>query len=291
MGGGITALEIVEGLRARGVHVHYFMRQERYWRNVLSEAESQLVEQSLSGEGVEIHHFTDLARIAGRDGRVTSVETGDGETIPCDIVAVAIGVRPRIELARAAGLACERGILVDDHLRTSDADIYAAGDVAETLDHATGRRTMEVLWNCAVAKGRVAGANMAAGPTQTYEKDVSLNVTRLAGRKTTIIGTVGNGEDKDLEGLARGDSQSWSELGPATLVEEQRGAVRVRLELGERAILGALIMGDQALSLPLQDLVRSGADVRSIAASLREREGSLADVVNAFWQDWTARHA
>ena len=65
-----------------------------------------------------------------------------------------------------------------------------------------------------------------------------LNITRLAGHKITIIGTVGNGEDADLEGIARGDSQTWSELGDAALVETFSGGARIRLEVGERTIAG-----------------------------------------------------
>ncbi len=67
VGGGITALEIVEGFRARGVHVHYFMRQDRYWSNVLSESESRIVALALRREGVEIHAFTELAAIQRKE--------------------------------------------------------------------------------------------------------------------------------------------------------------------------------------------------------------------------------
>jgi NAD(P)H-nitrite reductase large subunit len=291
VGGGITALEIVEGLAAQGVRVEYLMRQDRYWRNVLSEAESRLVERRLAQEGVRLRHHTELAGILGRDGRVAGVETDDGTRIPCDLVAVAVGVRPRVELATTAGLECGRGVLVDAYLRSSVDDIFAAGDIAETRDAETGRGTLDVLWNSAVAKGRVAGLNMATRPLHTYEKGASLNITRLAGHKTTIIGTVGNGEDADLQALARGDSQSWSELGPATLVAARSGGARVRLELGEGTILGAVVMGDQALSFPLQELVGARADVSAIAQSLREREAAVADIVTAFWRDWAAQHA
>lgn len=290
VGGGITALEIVEGLRARGSQVDYLMRQDRYWRNVLSEPESRLVEDGLRREGIGLHHFTELARILGRDGRVTGVETTGGDVIPCDVVAVAIGVRPRVGLARDAGLDCGRGITVDEYLRSSDERVFAAGDVAEVLDAATGRPTMEVLWNSAVAKGRVAGLNMATEAVHPYRRGVPLNITRLAGSRTTIIGTVGNGEDKDLETLARGDSQTWSELGPAMLVEAQTRDARVRIELGEATIVGAVVMGDQALSHALQDLVEGRVDVSAIAPRLREREAAVADIVTGFWQDWTARH-
>ena len=286
VGGGITALEIVEGLRAHGVHVDYFMRQDRYWRNVLSETESQVVEQGLRGEGVKVHNFTELAGILGRDGRVTGVETGDGKQIPCELVAVAIGVRPRIELAQAAGLDCARGILVDDYLRSSAEDVYAAGDVAEAASHVTGRRTMEVLWNSAVLKGRAAGLNMATEQRTVYETGVPLNVTRLAGLHTTIIGTVGSGKDSDLEGLSRGDSDTWSELGDAVIVETQAAGARVRIAVGQRSLDGAVVMGDQALSFPLQELIEARADVAAIASSLKATGVAIADLVEGFWREW-----
>jgi NAD(P)H-nitrite reductase large subunit len=287
VGGGITALEIVEGLHAHGVQVDYFMRQDRYWKNVLSETESSVVEQELAGRGVRVHNFTELAGILGRGGRVAAVETGDGKQIPCELVAVAIGVHARIELARAAGLACERGILVDEYLRSSDEDIYAAGDVAESADPATGRRTMEVLWNSAVVKGRVAGLNMATEPVTAHERGIPLNVTRLAGLKTTIIGTVGSGgRDADLEGLQRGDSQTWSEIGDAVAIETQTRGARVRLAVGERTLAGAVVMGDQSLSFPLQDLIEARADVGSITANLKAAGAAISELVEVCWREW-----
>ena len=286
VGGGITALEIVEGLRAHGVHVDYFMRQDRYWRNVLSETESHVVEQGLRDEGVRVHSFTELAGILGRNGRVVGVETGDGTQIPCGLVAVAIGVRPQIELAQAAGLDCARGILVDDYLRSSAEDVYAAGDVAEAASHVTGRRTMEVLWNSAVLKGRTAGLNMATEPRTVYETGVPLNVTRLAGLHTTIIGTVGSGKDSDLEGLSRGDSDTWSELGDAVIIETQAAGARVRLAVGERSLDGAVVMGDQALSFPLQELIEARADIAGIASGLKATGVAITELVEGFWHEW-----
>jgi NAD(P)H-nitrite reductase large subunit/ferredoxin len=284
VGGGITALEIVEGLRARGLHVHYFLRRERYWSNVLSSVESRVVEDRLRREGVEVHRFTELAEILGSAGRVTGVRTGAGDVVPCGIVAVAVGVRPRVELARAAGLECARGVLVDEYLRTSDPHVYAAGDIAEVADPRTGRRVLDVLWNIAVAKGRVAGLNMATTPVHRYPEEHPLNVTRLAGLNTTIIGTVGNGEDADLQGLARGDSQVWSELGEEAVVEAERGEAHVRLALGDRTIEGAVVMGDQTLSGQLQQLIES----RAAAGDMEDLDPALADVICEARDDWRA---
>jgi nitrite reductase (NADH) large subunit len=283
VGGGITALEIAEGLSARGVKVHYFMRRDRYWSNVLSESESHLVEQGLVGRGLQIHTFTELARIVGSDGRVTGVETGDGTHIACDLVAVAVGVWPQIELAKDAGLECERGILVDECLRSSDDDIFAAGDVAEVRNTRTDRRTMEVLWSSAVAKGRVAGLNMATESTHVYDTGTPLNVTRLGGFKIVIIGTVGEGRGSDMEGLSRGDSQTWAELDEATIVESHSGDSHIRLALARSTIAGAVVMGDHEVSFPLQGLIGVGADVSDILPSLQRPAAPVAEIVQDFW--------
>ena len=73
IGGGITALELAEGLMASGLKVHYFLRGERYWSNVLDEVESRMVEERLIHDGIIIHYFTELEEIRGRKGQVTGV--------------------------------------------------------------------------------------------------------------------------------------------------------------------------------------------------------------------------
>jgi NAD(P)H-nitrite reductase large subunit len=291
VGGGITALEIVEGLRARKVQVHYFLRRERFWSGVLSEAESQLVAQGLARDGVRVHQRTELARIHGAQGRVTGVETADGTRLPCEIVAIAIGVRPQIGVAREAGLACERGILVDEYLRSGDEHIFAAGDVAEVRDPGSDRGKLHVLWNSAVEKGHVAGHNMAAAalgderrePLHAHEAANPLNVTRLAGLHTTIIGAVGKGEDADLQSLSRGDSQSWSELTDAVVVESGDEGQHVRLTLGDGVIAGAVVMGDQTLSFPLQDLIERRVDVSHLQDELAAPAAPLPELVHGAW--------
>jgi nitrite reductase (NADH) large subunit len=291
VGGGITALEIVEGLCARKVTVHYLMRKDRFWGNVLSESESSIVEEGLRARGVRIHHFTEFAQVVGRDGKVAAVQTRDGETIPCDLVAVAIGVLPQKALAEAAGLPCGRGVLVDEHLRTSDPDIFAAGDIAEVADPVTGRGTVEVLWNSAVVKGRVAGHNMASEHVIAYDPGAPLNVTRLAGFKITIMGTVGTGKDSDVQGIVRGDSETWRESGDASVVETQIGDAHVRLALGERTIVGAVVMGDQALSFPLQELIAARADAPGLVADLKAPGAPVAELIERFWRDWKVSSA
>ncbi|HEU4563176.1 MAG TPA: NAD(P)/FAD-dependent oxidoreductase, partial [Gemmatimonadaceae bacterium] len=161
VGGGSTALELAEGLRARGLRTHYLLRGERYWSRVLDDVESEIVEARLEADGVELHRGAVVRRALGRGGRLQAIDTTAGERISCELLAVARGVRPRIELARAAGLATDRGILTSEYLETSAADVFAAGDVAQALDPASGRATLDTLWRAARAMGRAAGRNMA----------------------------------------------------------------------------------------------------------------------------------
>jgi nitrite reductase (NADH) large subunit len=264
VGGGITAIELAEGLAANGVAVTYLMRGDRYWASVLDPRESALVEGRLEHDGIVLRRNTELARVVGPKDRVGAIETTDGARIDCDMVAVAVGVQPRLELAAQAGLATGRGIFTDDMLATSEADIYAAGDAAEVLDPATGKRGIDSLWSVAVAQGRIAGANMA-GATERYGRPAPFNVTRIGGVTATLIGAVGaGGRDGDLVALARGDSGAWREQLAGFAVAEDNGADHLRLILGEHRILGAVVMGDQSLSRPLLHLVRHRVDIREV---------------------------
>jgi NADPH-dependent 2,4-dienoyl-CoA reductase/sulfur reductase-like enzyme len=275
VGGGSTALEIVEGLHAQGMHVHYFLRGDRYWSKVLDPVESAIVEERLEEEGVHIHRRTEVARAVGENGRLAAVETVAGDRVPCQVLAVAVGIRPRLELARGAGIETDRGVSVSPLLETSAPDVFAAGDVAQVLDPATGRAELDALWNSALRMGRAAGENMA-GAGEPYRKHVPMNVTRVAGLVTTVIGAVGGGKDPDLKTMTRGQSESWTARGPSTTVQARLGTDRVRVLLGERTVQGALVMGSQVLSHPLARLVADRVDVSSIrAACAADPRGAL----------------
>jgi NAD(P)H-nitrite reductase large subunit len=267
IGGGITALELAEGLAARRMRTHYFLRGGRYWSDVLDETESRIVEERLEHEGIAIHKNTQVKQAVGKQGRLCGVETQAGQIVPCDVLAVAIGVRPRADLAREAGLKVDRGVLVDEYLQASAPDIFAAGDVAQVFDPRSGRATLDVLWPTALAQGQVAGANMA-GARRAYVKGVAFNVTQLAGLKVTIIGAVGDGRTDDLVAIARGDSEAWRLLPEAWVLSQRDDVNRVRLLVGERTIVGALVMGDQTWSRPLHRLVSEQIDISEIRPAL-----------------------
>ncbi len=290
VGGGITALELTEGLLARGMNVHYLLRGDRYWSSVLDERESKAVEGRLQAEGVELHFHVELAEVIGKKNRVSMVRLGNGQTIKCDMLAYAIGIRPCLELVQNTDLDLDRGILVNEHLQTNDPDVFAAGDAAQVFDPLSGRAVLDSLWNPARDQGYAAGMNMAGRKT-AYLKSPPFNVTRLAGLTTTIIGTVGRGRDADIVGIARGDSETWRDLPDAIEAQSGFDINHLRLVIGGKSLIGAIVMGDQKLSWPLQKMIAGSADISSIREKLMTPDAPIADLVADFWVMWRKQAA
>lgn len=286
VGGGILALELVEGLRARGVGVHFLLRGDRFWSAVLDADKSRLVEARLAEEGVRIHHRTETARVLSRKSwpgreRVAGVETTDGHRIGCQIVGVAIGVRPRLELLAGTPVRCDRGVLVNERMETSVAGVYAAGDVAQLVDPLDGKPLpMEALWPVAIAQGRVAGSSIAGVPA-LYQRAVPVNVVRLTGLPVTIIGAVGSGgTDNDLLTVSRGDSELWRGVPGLLTIYARQDVDRQRLVFDRcNRLVGAVLIGDQSLSSAVLSLIERGVDMEPYLPALRDAGGSLADVV------------
>jgi len=116
-------------------------------------------------------------------------------------------------------------------------------------------------------------------------------VTRLAGLTTTIIGTVSSGHDDDLVGIARGDSETWRALPDAIVAQTGFDVNRLRLIVGGRTLLGAIVMGDQKLSLPLEKIISANADISPIREKLLQPNAPIADIIAEFWMSWRAQHA
>lgn len=282
VGGGITALELAEGLATHKVKVHLLIRTARYWSNVLDDVESKIIEHRLDEDGVTIHYESELTEILGKAGRVAGIRMASGQQVACDILAYGIGIHPRLTLAKSAGIDCDRGVLVDEHLRTNLPDIFAAGDVAQVYDPASGRSVLDSLWSPARDQGRVAGMNMA-GRNMAYLKSVPFNVTRLAGLTTTIIGAVGSGQDGEPLTIARGDSETWRDMPDAIIAQSGFDVNHLRLMVASETIVGAIVMGDQKLSAALQFIIRDRVNITPIREQLIAPGAPIADIIAHFW--------
>jgi len=168
VGGGWIGSEVAASLRQLGHLVTMVLPTERPLEHVLGREVGDVYRTLHEENGVALVTGTRVARLDG-DERVTTVVTEDGRRVAGDLVVVGIGARPRTELASAAGIDVDDGILVNERLESSVPGIFAAGDVASAWHPVYGRPLRVEHWDNAKRQGRAAAANML-GQTQPYER-------------------------------------------------------------------------------------------------------------------------
>jgi nitrite reductase (NADH) large subunit len=228
MGGGLVGIGAAIALLDRGLRVHLLVASAQVLSRNIDRESADMVAGHLSRNGIDVRLGTDVIEVLGPD-RVRGVRLSDGSVLDCGLVVSAKGVRVNSDLAMSAGLATKRGVVVDDHLRTSFPDIYAAGDVAEAKDYVSGRNATRTIWPVASEQGRVAGANMAGGDL-AYPGGVQISAVDFLGMPVVSIGE--SREPRDLSGL-----EVKSEVDP-------NGKGCRKLVIKDGRVIGAILVGD-----------------------------------------------
>jgi NADPH-dependent 2,4-dienoyl-CoA reductase/sulfur reductase-like enzyme/nitrite reductase/ring-hydroxylating ferredoxin subunit len=185
LGTGFIGLEAAASLRTRGLEVHAVGLEQIPMERVLGPELGALLLQLHVSRGVHFHLGRSVAGIEGHSYRLT-----DGSTLEADFMIVGVGARPCVDLAQRAGLALDRGVLVDEYLQTSAPDVFAAGDIARYPAHFSGERIRVEHWVLAQQQGQTAARNMLGfrEPFRTVpffwtqQYDVAINVTGHAER-------------------------------------------------------------------------------------------------------------
>lgn len=180
IGGGFVGLEVAEQFIHRGLACTLVERGTQILRTLDAEMVRPL-ENSMRSHGVDLKFETAVVKIHEEDGRATSVSLSDGTELPFDIILVAIGVRPRTELAQAAGLNIgpNNGIEVNQWMQTSNPDIFAAGDSIEYHHRILDRPTLMPLGGPANRSGRVAGGMAGGGQCAPMAPVLGTSVIRI----------------------------------------------------------------------------------------------------------------
>lgn len=164
IGAGWIGCEVAATARTLGAEVDMLTPDEYPLVRVLGPRVASVFRDLHAYHGVGLHLGTGVEAIVG-DDRAQGVRISGGRVLEADLVVMGVGASPRDELARAAGLAVDNGVLVDEYLRTSDPRILAAGDVANAQHPLLGARLRVEHWDNAMHQGSTAGANMAGVPT------------------------------------------------------------------------------------------------------------------------------
>lgn len=193
IGASFIGLEVASGLRARGINVHVVGREASLMTNVLGKDVGGFLQALHEAHGV-IFHLDTTASTISQDEVVLTNE----ETLQADLVVIGIGVRPRIALAEQAGLAVDRGVIVDEYLQTSTPGIYAAGDIALWPDPMTGERVRIEHWVVAEHQGQTAALNMI-GRKQPYAA-VPFFWTEQQGFSLAYVGHASGFDQVEIDG-------------------------------------------------------------------------------------------
>jgi nitrite reductase (NADH) large subunit len=245
IGGGLLGLEAAHGLRAQGMHVTVVHIHGRIMERQLDDAAAALLRGSLEARGLGFCLAARTASFEGEGGKVTGLVLEDGRRLPADLVVVAAGIRPRIDLARDCGLRCDRGILVDDTLQTFDPAIYAVGECVQHRGSTYG--LVAPLWE----QARVCAAHLAEHGGTRYRGSLpaaQLKVTGIdlfsAGNVTAVDGE----ESLRLTDVARG--------------------IYKRLVIERGRVRGVVLYGDTSHAAWYADLIDSGRDVQELRDEL-----------------------
>lgn len=243
VGGGFLGMDLNQTFRIAGLDVVNIIREKVFWSHFLDEDGGRLVERILRENGVDLIPEDEVVEVLGST-TVTGIRTSRGKQLYADIVGVGIGIGLNLDLLDKKEVEINRGIIVDDHLRSSSPDLFAAGDIAEFYDPVMDKRHIMGNWSNAMAQGKVAGANMAG-------EDKALNV--VSSYQIDIWG-------RSL--IAMGDTAASDDT--RVFIRDQRDQYKYgRIFVRNSIIKGAILIDLKELEGPLSTLIKEKREVKN----------------------------
>ncbi|SOC18594.1 nitrite reductase (NADH) large subunit [Rhodobacter sp. JA431] len=244
IGGGLLGLEAAAGMRLRGMEVTVVHLMGHLMERQLDPAAGYLLRRALVDRGIEVLCSANSKEILGENGKVRALMLDDGTELPCDLLVMAVGIRPAATLGRAAGLAVGRGIQVDAQMRSSDPDVLSLGECVEFEGQLFG--LVAPLYD----QAKVAAATLLGEEAVFTPREVS---TKL---KVTGCDLFSAGDF--AEGPGRED---------IVFRDPARGVYK-RLVLEENRVIGAVLYGDVADGNWFYGLIKDGTDVSDMRETL-----------------------
>ena len=244
IGGGLLGLEAAAGMHARGVDVTVVHLMGHLMERQLDEAAGYLLRKELVGRGIKVLCSSNSKEIKGQDGKVKALVLENGTELPCDLLVMAVGIRPSVALAKEAGLATGKGIHVDDQMVTSDEDVLAIGECIEHAGQIFG--LVAPLYD----QAKVAAATLAGEDAAFVNRETATKL-KVTGCDLFSAGDFAEGEDRE----------------DIVFRDPARGVYK-RLVLRDNRLIGAVMYGDTADGGWFHGLIKDGADVSEMRDTL-----------------------
>jgi NAD(P)H-nitrite reductase large subunit len=267
IGGGLIGVSATEALVKRGVEVSIVEMKDWVLNTILDEEAAGFEAAALSKAGVDIITGHTVARInSSRLGEVSWVSLDDGRSIACDMVVIAIGVMPRLDLVADNGVKTNRGIIVDRRMKTSVPGVYACGDATEAYDFVYGENRLTPVWPNAYTGGRVAGLNMA-GKKAEYEGGTAMNALKYFGVNIVSAGMVSPPDDSYQVLIKRGDR------------------IYKKVIIKDGKIQGLVFAGDIEKAGIIYNLMKDRVKVGAFKETLVADDFGLASLPEKLWRE------
>jgi ferredoxin-nitrate reductase len=239
VGGGLLGIELASSLREIGVDVTIVQRISRLMDRQLDPLGSQLLHEELVDKGIDIYYNDEIERFLGMK-TITGIRLKSGLTITCGAVVIAIGTIPNIELAKAAGIHCKRGIVVDEYLQTNDPDIYAIGEIAE-FDGFLYGITAAAEQQAAVVANRLSG-----DVAKYYNGSLMMNILKMHNTDLCSLGVVECPDEAGYEEVV--------------FIDKSKRYYKKCIILNDR-LVGAILIGDKSEFLEFRDLIENKTEL------------------------------
>lgn len=259
IGGGLLGLEVANGLKLRGMDVTVVHLGPWLLERQLDEVAGQMLQKSLEDKGLKFLLSTQTeALIQGESGRVAAVRFKGGMQIPADLVVMAAGIRPNYALAEAAGIYCNRGVVVNDTMQTYDPKIYAVGECVSHRGIAYG------LVAPLFEQAKVAANHLAGYGIGRYTGSVTSTKLKVTGIDLFSAGNFMGGEGTE-----------------EIVLNDPYGGVYKKLVLKENKLVGGVMYGDTADGPWYFQLLKDQRDIHDIRDSLIFGQSLVGDVGHA----------
>lgn len=253
IGGGLLGLEAANGLMKQGMDVTVVHLLDSLMERQLDRAASALLKASLEERGMKFLMEAQTAEILGEQ-RVTGVRFADGSEVAADLVVMAVGIRPNMELAQKAGLHCERGILVNDTMQTFDPKIYAVGECVQHRSQCYG------LVAPLFEQAKVAANHLAEMGIARYEGSVTSTKLKVTGIDLFSAGEFNEGEDDET-----------------LVLQDPSQGVYKKLVIRDNKVRGAVLYGDTMDGTWYFTLLREGTDISAFRSTILFGQHDLGD--------------
>ncbi|MFH1440631.1 MAG: FAD-dependent oxidoreductase [Candidatus Omnitrophota bacterium] len=260
LGGGLIGLRDAYALSLKGKKVAVVVKSPQVLSQMVDKQAAEIIADVLENNNIKIMTHVAAKEILGSEN-VEGIVLDNGENLKCQMVIIGKGVNANIELAASCGLKVTNGIVVDEFLKTSDENIFSAGDCAQTYDVSRGELRINALWPCAVEQGEVAALNMS-GKKTAYEGSLSMNSVDFFGLACVSMGITKPKDETAYEIIAHVKKNDYK-----------------KIVLKDNRVVGAVFLGDIKSAGIFCALIRNRVDVSSVKSGLLDDTFDYAKIM------------